>query len=35
MLVESVSSCGVFCVPCTAHNIHHSLKHFLPTLLNI
>ena len=20
---------------CTAHNTHHSLKHFLPTLLNI
>ena len=25
-------SCGVYCVPCgrTAHNTHHSLKHFLP-----
>ena len=37
--VKSVSSCGVYCVPCsvwlthcthcTAHNTHHSLKHFL------
>jgi len=25
----------MYCVPCTAHNTHHSLKHFLPTLLNI
>ena len=27
--------CVLFAVHDTAHNTHHSLKHFLPTLLNI
>ena len=28
VVVKSVSNCGVYCVPCTAHNTHHSLKNF-------
>ena len=32
VVVKSVSSCGVSCVTCTAHNTHHSLKYFLLTI---